>query len=167
MCLPGPFTGGQLVLRHVDHNRPGPRLTRTFDWSVGQGKGQDQLQWVVFNTDTEHEVLPVTEGHRITLTYNLRAVEAQPVAATGEEEQMLLTQGGEGEVGRLASAAAKLSSNSSEPWMTEADVSASAELAAQLKTLMADPSWHKEGERALLQGTWLLVSAVVVRVESH
>jgi hypothetical protein len=32
------------------------------------------LQWAAFYSDSEHEVLPVTDGYHITLTYNLRAV---------------------------------------------------------------------------------------------
>lgn len=29
------------------------------------------IQWAAFYSDCEHEVMPVTSGHRITLTYNL------------------------------------------------------------------------------------------------
>jgi hypothetical protein len=29
------------------------------------------IQWAAFYSDCEHEVLEVTSGHRITLTYNL------------------------------------------------------------------------------------------------
>jgi hypothetical protein len=39
----------------------------TFDWS---GTSQD-IKWAAFYSDCEHEVLEVTSGHRITLTYNL------------------------------------------------------------------------------------------------
>ena len=38
-----------------------------FDWS-GE---HDTAQWAAFYSDCEHEVLPVTSGYRVTLTYNL------------------------------------------------------------------------------------------------
>lgn len=46
------------------------RLT-TFDWS-GE-KGRTNIQWAAFYSDCEHEVLEVTAGQRVTLTYNLFA----------------------------------------------------------------------------------------------
>jgi len=39
----------------------------TFDWA---GPAKD-IQWAAFYSDCEHEVLEVTSGYRITLTYNL------------------------------------------------------------------------------------------------
>jgi hypothetical protein len=39
----------------------------TFDWS-GPSKN---IKWAAFYSDCEHEVLEVTSGHRMTLTYNL------------------------------------------------------------------------------------------------
>jgi hypothetical protein len=60
VCLPCDHEGGQLVVRHQGH-------AMTFDWS---GPSED-IQWAVFYSDCEHEVLEVTAGHRITLTYNL------------------------------------------------------------------------------------------------
>lgn len=38
-----------------------------FDWS----SQTENIQWAAFYSDCEHEVLEVTSGHRITLTYNL------------------------------------------------------------------------------------------------
>lgn len=38
-----------------------------FDWS----NDSTSVQWAAFYSDCEHEVLPVTEGYRVTLTYNL------------------------------------------------------------------------------------------------
>ena len=38
-----------------------------FDWS-GE---HNTVQWAAFYSDCEHEVLPVTSGYRVTLTYNL------------------------------------------------------------------------------------------------
>lgn len=44
-----------------------------FDWSTYANElaGNAAIQWAAFYSDCEHEVLEVTEGHRITLTYNL------------------------------------------------------------------------------------------------
>lgn len=53
--------GGQLAVRH------GGREI-VFDWAP---KSADTIQWAAFFSDCEHEVLQVTEGHRVTLTYNL------------------------------------------------------------------------------------------------
>lgn len=60
MCLPCEHQGGQLVVRHQGQ-------VQTFDWS---GSSKD-IKWAAFYSDCEHEVLEVTSGHRITLTYNL------------------------------------------------------------------------------------------------
>ena len=59
VCLPSPFTGGELVTSHQ-----GRRVT--FDWS-----NSSKIQWAAFYSNVEHEVLPVTSGYRITFTYNL------------------------------------------------------------------------------------------------
>lgn len=42
----------------------------TVDFAWGN-TSQQSIQWAAFYGDCEHEVLEVTEGHRITLTYNL------------------------------------------------------------------------------------------------
>ena len=59
VCLPSPFTGGELVTSHQ-----GRRVM--FDWS-----NSSNIQWAAFYSDVKHEVLPVTSGYRITFTYNL------------------------------------------------------------------------------------------------
>ena len=82
VCLPTQFSGGELVIRH--HGR-----TVNFDWSSPPDNPRKTASWAVFFSDVEHEVLPVTEGHRITLTYNLyakmcetKAIEAIPLHDT-------------------------------------------------------------------------------------
>jgi hypothetical protein len=60
VCLPCDHDGGQLIVRHQDQ-------ATTFDWS---GPNKD-IKWAAFYSDCEHEVLEVTSGHRINLTYNL------------------------------------------------------------------------------------------------
>jgi hypothetical protein len=60
VCLPSHFTGGTLVTRNLGRQV-------TFDWS----SPSPATHWAAFFSDVEHEILPVTSGHRITLTYNL------------------------------------------------------------------------------------------------
>ncbi|KAI8931577.1 hypothetical protein NX059_011231 [Plenodomus lindquistii] len=62
ICLPCAHEGGQLVVRHRGQSM-------LFDWT---GNSRD-IQWAAFYSDCEHEVLEVTSGHRVTLTYNLYA----------------------------------------------------------------------------------------------
>lgn len=59
VCLPSQFTGGALITRHQGRQV-------TYDWS-----SSPSTHWAAFFSDVEHEVLPVTSGHRVTLTYNL------------------------------------------------------------------------------------------------
>lgn len=63
VCLAYHHEGGQLVIRHAEHETK-------FDWGAST-KDASSVQWAAFYSDCEHEVLEVTEGHRITLTYNL------------------------------------------------------------------------------------------------
>jgi len=60
--LPASHEGGNLVIRH--NNRE-----VNYDWSSSK-----EIEWAAFYSDCEHEVLQVTQGHRITLTYNLTFV---------------------------------------------------------------------------------------------
>ncbi|KAF7902857.1 hypothetical protein EAF00_002759 [Botryotinia globosa] len=60
VCLPYSHQGGQLRVTHRGSNT-------FFDW----GNQSDSIQWAAFYSDCEHEVLEVTSGHRVTLTYNL------------------------------------------------------------------------------------------------
>ncbi|MFF0614126.1 2OG-Fe(II) oxygenase [Nocardia tengchongensis] len=60
VTLPSTFTGGELVIEQL-----GKTIT-------DQGSPQE-LSFVAFYGDCAHEVLPVTDGFRITLTYNLVA----------------------------------------------------------------------------------------------
>lgn len=84
VCLPSQFTGGALVTRHDG-------LTTTYDWSSSScvsapdvqtravtrararalAEPRADVRWAAFFGDVEHEILPVTAGHRVTLTYNL------------------------------------------------------------------------------------------------
>ena len=64
VCLPTQFTGGELVTRHKGQEV-------CFDWSSSPDNPMKKVSWAAFLNDVEHEVLPVTDGHRLTLTFNL------------------------------------------------------------------------------------------------
>ena len=61
VCLPTQFTGGELIVRHH-------KQEIKYDWSSDTSS---TLHWAAFFSDIEHEVLPVSEGYRVTLIYNL------------------------------------------------------------------------------------------------
>lgn len=47
----------------------------TYDWSTRRDEDDHaSIRWAAFYSDCEHEILEVTSGHRLTLTYNLYAV---------------------------------------------------------------------------------------------
>ena len=65
VVFPTPHEGGALLLRHRGH-----------EWTFDSGQvlaavDQPAIGYVAFFSDIEHEVAPVTSGHRVTLTYNL------------------------------------------------------------------------------------------------
>ena len=61
-------SGGQLKVSHKGKDI-------TFDWSASANDADHgSIRWAAFYSDCEHEVLEVTSGHRVTLTYNLYAV---------------------------------------------------------------------------------------------
>lgn len=66
VALPCHHEGGELIVRHAGQ-------TITFDWSKSGSRGRNDsaIQWAAFYSDCEHEVKEVTEGHRVTVTYNL------------------------------------------------------------------------------------------------
>ena len=64
VCLPTQFTGGELIVCH-------DKEEIKYDWSSTTSDTSSTLHWAAFFSDVEHEVLPVSEGYRVTLTYNL------------------------------------------------------------------------------------------------
>ncbi|KAH7890155.1 hypothetical protein F5I97DRAFT_1801966 [Phlebopus sp. FC_14] len=65
VVFPIAHEGGEFVLRHGDK-----------EWVVDFAKMlarslEPSVSYVAFYSDIEHEVFPVTSGHRVTLTYNL------------------------------------------------------------------------------------------------
>ena len=61
VCLPYPHEGGTLRVKH---------LGKKTDFAWGECNPQ-AISWAAFFGDCEHEVMEVTKGHRVTLTYNL------------------------------------------------------------------------------------------------
>ena len=65
IVFPTPHSGGELVLR-----KDGKEWT--FDGaSLISSQPSPSIAYIAFYSDVEHEVLKVTSGHRITITYNL------------------------------------------------------------------------------------------------
>ncbi|MCC6622681.1 MAG: hypothetical protein IT385_15570 [Deltaproteobacteria bacterium] len=71
VCLPIHFRGGRLTLAHDDG-------ARVFDWedSWFSRRRALTLRWAAFFGDVDHAIEPVTEGTRVTLTWNLRRADA-------------------------------------------------------------------------------------------
>ena len=74
VVFPTSHEGGALLLRH-----------RGREWIFDSSKAlaavdQPTIGYVAFFGDIEHEVAPVTSGHRITLTYNLYFDDGGPVS---------------------------------------------------------------------------------------
>ena len=64
VCLPIQFSGGALVTRYGNQEV-------IFDWSSLPDDPLSVVCWAAFFSNVEHEILPVTSGHCLTLTYNL------------------------------------------------------------------------------------------------
>jgi hypothetical protein len=84
VVFPTPHEGGTLFLRHHGHEW-------IFD-SVQALAAVDQptIGYVAFFGDVEHEVAPVTSGHRITLTYNLYFDVGGPVSENDAASEHLI-----------------------------------------------------------------------------
>ncbi|KAF7596013.1 hypothetical protein BBP40_003793 [Aspergillus hancockii] len=68
VCLPAPFQGGNLAVRHQ-----GKEVN--FDWAPMSACA---IQWAAFYSNCEHEIQTITQGDRITLTYNLYVTDPEP-----------------------------------------------------------------------------------------
>jgi hypothetical protein len=73
VSLPVAHQGGELLVNHGDRSLK-------FDFYQDGAQG---IQWAAFYSDCEHEVLTVTSGHRITLTYNLFSTPLFPSRLAG------------------------------------------------------------------------------------
>ena len=70
ICLPSPHKGGELLVNHDG-------LQHVFDFAKHSGD-TSRIQWAAFYSDCIHEVKPVLEGQRGTITYNIIACESPP-----------------------------------------------------------------------------------------
>ena len=61
------FVGSLVVCLPVAHGGH----SVAYEWGAGAGRGE--VQWAAFFGDCLHQVLPVTSGARVTLTYDLYA----------------------------------------------------------------------------------------------
>ncbi|KAF8547430.1 hypothetical protein OG21DRAFT_1450308 [Imleria badia] len=75
VVLPTPHEGGQLVLRH-DEKEWTVDFTERFAAAT-----EPSVCFVALFSDVEHEVLPVTSGYRVTLTYNLYRKPVHPTTS--------------------------------------------------------------------------------------
>ena len=72
VCLPSRHAGGALIVSHDGQTR---RI------ELGGADAPFKIRYAAFFADCQHEVLPVTSGHRICLVYNLAiAKKRQPAA---------------------------------------------------------------------------------------
>ncbi len=86
IVFPTPHGGGALKLR-----APGREQGETLEWTFDSSallaqQEQPSIAYVAFFSDIEHEVLPVTAGHRVTLTYNLYYALAESESATAPNQ---------------------------------------------------------------------------------
>ncbi|KAI0669336.1 hypothetical protein C8Q78DRAFT_977857 [Trametes maxima] len=80
LVFPTQHSGGTLRIKYAGHEY-------SFDAAAalsGISASEPRIAYIAFFSDVEHEVVPVTSGHRVTLTYNLHyADEDQPVGTDG------------------------------------------------------------------------------------
>ncbi|XP_037040205.1 uncharacterized protein LOC119077132 [Bradysia coprophila] len=84
--LPSKFKGGQLVVRHDGK-------AKIFDFSSMDGSTNNTFStfFAAFYCACEHEILPITEGYRLCLVYNLIAIKPDiPTAPKSRESEMEL-----------------------------------------------------------------------------
>ena len=68
VAFPSAFEGGEFVLRKSGGET-------VLDWSTaGRAAHSNELHWVFFYSDIEHEILPVKTGYRVTISYNIYGV---------------------------------------------------------------------------------------------
>lgn len=67
VCLPSQFWRGEFVLNHRG-------VVQRFDWgaAIAKQRHANQLHWIAFFGDVNHQIESVAKGARVTLTYLLR-----------------------------------------------------------------------------------------------
>lgn len=87
VCLPVRFSGGRLVVRKD--------TTVAFDWESRAGfwnpEPSTEVQWAAFYGDVDHQIEPIRDGLRVTLTFLLRTPDdhsVDPPAPKATEEEL-------------------------------------------------------------------------------
>ncbi|XP_033647804.1 uncharacterized protein LOC117307226 [Asterias rubens] len=70
VCLPSKHTGGVLKVQHKG-------IKEEFKFAHLSGDAE-KIQWAAFYSDCTHEILPVEDGHRVTITFNI--IQKRPVS---------------------------------------------------------------------------------------
>ena len=78
VAFPAAGSGGDLVIRHQGRET-------VVDMNLSE---PSELAYAAFYADCEHEILPVTEGYRICLVYNLVLTESESFGAPDYEPQV-------------------------------------------------------------------------------
>ncbi|KAG8978868.1 hypothetical protein FRB90_008286, partial [Tulasnella sp. 427] len=90
--LPAAFSGGQLNLSQPSEESDNENVNVTIDWSGTSSSLSDQsslkLPWIFFYSDVEHEILPVTSGHRLTIAYDIFATDTVRYRVPGNPEKV-------------------------------------------------------------------------------
>ena len=81
VCLPSQFENGKLVLSHRG-------IVQKFDWgrAIQAQKKPNQLHWVAFFGDVDHQIERIWFGARVTLTYLLRRGAAGALSRAGTRQ---------------------------------------------------------------------------------
>ena len=78
LSLPTPGAGGELVVRHAGRSA-------TFDLAAVE---PSELSFAAFYADCPHEVLPVREGHRVSLLFNLSVASPEDLLVAPEHSEV-------------------------------------------------------------------------------
>jgi hypothetical protein len=93
IVFPTPHEGGALLARHRGQEWSFDPSSSAIAIAENVRPDTTKISYVVLLNDVEHEVMPVTSGYRVTLTYNLyRDVDA-PAQGLAEDPSSALTHG--------------------------------------------------------------------------
>ena len=83
VCLPSQFSRGEFVLTHCG-------MVQRYDWGeqISKQKVENQLHWVAFFGDVDHQIEKVLNGARVTVTYLLRRNKPLEPAFTDQDDRI-------------------------------------------------------------------------------
>ncbi|KAG8919539.1 hypothetical protein FRC00_011208, partial [Tulasnella sp. 408] len=87
--LPTSFSGGELILSDVSEPETESEKV-TIDWSKPtlSNASTPSLPWAFFYSDVEHEILPVTSGHRLTIAYDIFTTDTVRYRVPGDSDKI-------------------------------------------------------------------------------